>query len=284
MLPTIRFRTRGPRGSHPSRIRRQLPSTGMTYRNPQSITTTAFRDIHIWDHLTQQNIDTDKESLQELLREMFQVATTCVGAGRHLDEGGNADLTLLLDDVQSSLDWAEELPSRAFFELFIRLVEARHNLRNPLSDLVTNIIDFRKASHDGQINYRAGTMLGRDGITWAEWRPSWILREWRKWFQAETLRVELPAEDMLILHLNELGEREGLRTKKFPHTAYPPVSLNPIDIKSPFREDIGDDGVALINQCGVDVVIETDTVARNTAKAITNHTAMLDARMKKTEC
>ncbi|KAI0502721.1 hypothetical protein F5B22DRAFT_632282 [Xylaria bambusicola] len=124
------------------------------YQAPYRLMHKSRRDKRVFDALKATGHEIKPAILTEVLMQLFKTATPLIKKGR--DNGD--DLWDILPLVQSEIDWASKVPQAVFFEMFVRLIEARceweknpeypyyrYDLYNPA---VLALIAFRKSVGD----------------------------------------------------------------------------------------------------------------------------------------
>ncbi|CAJ2506749.1 Uu.00g079350.m01.CDS01 [Anthostomella pinea] len=131
-----------------------LPRTGLTFLGYSQVTNSPHRDADIANALRRAGYRLNKEGTTRAFLPMFQLAAPIINAG------GAGDLWDVLEAVRTQIDWArgKRVSGSAFFELFTRLVEARHEWKkHPVypnymfekyDALTLEIIKFRLAVGD----------------------------------------------------------------------------------------------------------------------------------------
>ncbi|TGJ82734.1 hypothetical protein E0Z10_g6035 [Xylaria hypoxylon] len=140
-------------------LRRVMPEAGMKYQSSKRLMHHIRRDKRIGDALQASGYEITRHVITQVLANMFHTATPIVAAGYANGE----DLWDMLPRVQRQIDWAQDLPESIVFELFVCLIEARHEwekkpqypyyeyrLYNPA---VLELVAFRTAIGDYGANH-----------------------------------------------------------------------------------------------------------------------------------
>ncbi|KAI1145656.1 hypothetical protein F4825DRAFT_457286 [Nemania diffusa] len=167
--------------SYKGNLRQALPGLGMKYQSSHRLMHTKHREKLVTRALKDAGYQIKRATITTVLVNMFRMAAPIVAAARANGES----LWDSLSRVQLEIDWARNLPETIFFDLVVRLVEARHEwekapqypfyeyeLYNPA---VRELVTFLQEIGDYDVNH--GSWVLTDAVIFNELARGWDIDE-----------------------------------------------------------------------------------------------------------